>query len=91
VSSKKKPAVGAGTQEELFRATQDLYGTNRELAKLKADKAELLSLAQDEMKFLNQQLQQTVEKIKAGTLPAGSDLELRQLLLRLRLEVLSLQ
>jgi beta-lactamase regulating signal transducer with metallopeptidase domain len=89
--AKKKLEAGVGTQEQFLSASRDLYGTKRELARLEGDKAQLRRIAQDEMQVLNQQLKQIQDGIKTGNFPAGSELEVRQLLLRLRREALSLE
>ena len=89
--AKKKLEAGTGTQEQFLHASRDLYATQRELAQLAQNKAKLLTIAQDEIQLIEQQLQRTLASIKIGGVSPGSDLELRKELLRLRREVLNLE
>jgi hypothetical protein len=88
----KRSESGIDTEEQFLRATRDLYDSKRELARLDGDKApQLLSIARDEMKLLEEHLERTLLKIKVGNRPVGSEIETRKELLRLRREVLNLQ
>jgi outer membrane protein TolC len=89
--TRKRFAVGVDTQEEFLRATRDLYSTKRELARLDGDKAQLLSIAQEQMKLTEEQLKQILKRIQIGNLSLDSEIELRKELLRLRREILDLQ
>ena len=90
-SIQKQVQIGRATQEDVVRSQRQVFGIQREIAKLDADRARLKEVVEEEMHAVQQLLKEAKKQVEVGRAPLGHDLDLQREMLKLKREWLTLE
>jgi hypothetical protein len=88
---RKQLEAGRTTLDELVRAQRQMFGIQREIARLEENRAQMRQVLEEEMAAVQRLLNETKRQVEVGRAPPGHDLDLQREMLKLRREMLKLE
>ena len=88
---RKQKEAGRATLEDVVRAQRQIFGIQREIARLDGNRARLKELLEEEIAAVRQLLNETKRQVEVGRAAPGDDLDLQREMLKLRRELLKLE
>ena len=88
---RKQVEHGRATQEDLVRAQRQMFGIQREIARLEQNQARMREVLEEEMAAVQRLLNEAKKQVEIGRAPVGHDLDLQREMLKLRRELLRLE
>lgn len=90
-SVRRQLEVGRSTLQELVRAQRQVFGIQREIARLDGNRAQLKEVVHEDINTLQRLLDEVKKQIEVGRAAPGDDLDLQREMFKLKRELLQLE